>query len=123
MLKANSQINEITQREYIKGYEAHLSASQICLPGHVFSEEVFPGFCFGLTNTGTWFLEHWYPVSASALIKSSFSPVAWAPQLVCLVGLNPLYQAQRLGGSVVCSVAADASHTGLGGWNTGNLDR
>lgn len=46
MLKATSQINEITQREYIKGYEAHLSVSQKCLPGLVCSEKAFPGFCF-----------------------------------------------------------------------------
>lgn len=89
MVKANSQINKITQTEYIKGYKAHLSASQICLLGLVFAEQVFPEFCFKLMNAGALFLEHWCPVGASALIESSFSPVVWVPPLVCLMGLNP----------------------------------
>lgn len=66
-------------------------------------------------NTGTFFLEHWYPVTGSILIESSFSPVPWVPQLVCLVGLNPTCRAQSLVGTVVCSATVDVSDADLGG--------
>lgn len=122
MLKANSQINEITQREYIKGYKAHLSASQICLPGLVFAEKNFPGFSFGLMNTGTLFLEHW---GASAVIESRFSPVVWVPQPVCLVkpsvaSTKPCWQCGVFCGCrCVTHWAGELEHRQLGQMNVG----